>query len=79
MDWKQKIFEIQATGLSQTQVAERLNRSQAWVSAAASGKYLDVRWADGQAILKLHAEVCSSAQPSEPDAEPAPAHLQQAA
>ena len=57
MDWKKLIAEIQATGLSQTAVADRLNRSQAWVSAAAAGKYLDVRWADGEAILKLHSEV----------------------
>ena len=57
MDWKLLIAQIRATGLSQVQIGERLGRSQAWVSAAASGKYLDLKWSEGEAIRALHAEV----------------------
>ena len=58
MDWKTLILEIQATGLSQAQVGELVGKSQAWVSATSKGIYNDVRWADGQALIHLHAERC---------------------
>lgn len=54
MDWKTLISEIQATGLSQSDVADRVGKSQAWVSAVAQGKYNDLKWADGQALIALH-------------------------
>lgn len=57
MDWAKMLQEIQRAGMSQTEIGERINRSQAWISAAASGKYQDVKWADGEALRKLHAEV----------------------
>lgn len=57
MDWKLLIAEIRAAGLSQVQIAARLGKSQAWVSAASSGKYIDLKWAEGQAIIALHAEI----------------------
>ncbi len=53
MDWQKIISDIQAFGLSQAEVAERIGKSQAWVSAAAQGKYIDLRWADGQALIAL--------------------------
>lgn len=53
MDWQKIISDIQAFGLSQAEVAERVGKSQAWVSAAAQGKYIDLRWADGQALIVL--------------------------
>ena len=56
MNWKNIIAAIQQTGLSQSQIAAQTGKSQAWVSAAACGKYSDLRWADGQALLKLHQE-----------------------
>lgn len=59
MNWMQLLQEIQGEGLSQEEIGDRIGRSQAWVSAASSGKYLDLRWADGEAIRKLHAKVCS--------------------
>jgi len=62
MDWAKLIQEIQQAGMSQTEIGERIGRSQAWISAAASGKYQDVRWADGQALRKLHAEVVGGQQ-----------------
>lgn len=65
MDWAKLIQEIQQAGISQTELGERIGRSQAWISAAASGKYQDVRWADGQALLAIHAEVCDDNQTKE--------------
>jgi len=53
MNWQTILSEIQAHGLSQMQVADRLDKSQAWVSAVSQGKYSDLRWADGQAMLAL--------------------------
>ena len=61
MDWKKLIADIQAKGFSQIAIADRLGRSQAWVSAASNGKYQDVSWKDGQGIISLHAEVCPAA------------------
>lgn len=60
MDWTLLIAQIRAVGLSQVQIGERLGKSQAWVSAAASGKYRDLKWAEGQAVVALHAEVCGT-------------------
>lgn len=58
MDWKKLLQEIRASGLSQIEIGERIcGRSQAWVSTAIAGKYKDLRWSDGEAIRKLHAEV----------------------
>lgn len=53
MNWQNIISEIQAFGLSQIEIGARINRSQAWTSAASQGKYQDVRWTDGQALLAL--------------------------
>lgn len=61
MNWQTILSNIQAHGLSQTQVAERLNKSQAWVSAVSQGKYSDLRWADGEAMLALLDELNKSA------------------
>lgn len=58
MDWKLLIAQIRAAGLSQVQIGERLGRSQAWVSAASSGKYKDLKWGEGQALITLHQQVC---------------------
>lgn len=59
MNWKTILSKIQSHGLSQMQVAERLGKSQAWVSAVSQGKYSDLRWADGQAMLALLEGLCS--------------------
>jgi hypothetical protein len=58
MDWKTLIAEIQARGLSQSEIGAELGKSQAWVSAVAAGKYGDLKWADGEALRKLHIERC---------------------
>ena len=57
MDWKSLITELQAAGLSQQEIGRRLKKSQAWVSAAAAGKYDDLKWSDGEALRVLHLEI----------------------
>lgn len=61
MNWKLLLSEIRAAGLSQIQIGERLGKSQAWVSAAMGGKYLDLKWGEGQAVIALHAEIVQGA------------------
>lgn len=56
MNWKTMISDIQASGLSQSQIAGKLGKSQAWVSAVAKGAYADLKWSDGESLLKLHEE-----------------------
>ena len=57
MNWQLLIAQLQGAGLSQVEIGQRLGKSQAWVSAAARGRYDDLRWADGQALIALHREV----------------------
>ncbi|MER2537659.1 MAG: hypothetical protein ABTQ26_00305 [Azonexus sp.] len=57
MNWQTIISEIQAKGLSQNDIGQKLGKSQAWVSAASQGKYEDLRWQDGQKLLALHREI----------------------
>lgn len=57
MNWQTLISEIQAQGVSQVVIGQRLGRSQAWVSAVAQGKYADLRWGDGKALLALFEEL----------------------
>lgn len=67
MDWQNIIAEILSAGLSQTDIGVRINRSQVWVSDLSSGRYADVKWRDGQALLALHRDVCRDTGPT-PDA-----------
>lgn len=60
MNWKTILSEIQAQGLSQAQIAARLDKSQAWVSAVSQSKYEDLRWQDGQNLIALHAELTTN-------------------
>ena len=55
MNWKTLITELQAVGLSQSAIGAELGKSQAWVCAVLAGQYADLKWSDGQALLKLHA------------------------
>lgn len=72
MNWKILIANLQAAGFSQTEIGRRLNKSQAWVSAAASGKYDDLKWSDGEALRLLHAEKVGTSTPApEPHQEAA--------
>mgnify|MGYP001766519404 CR=1 FL=1 len=56
MDWKTLISEIRATGMSQADIGLAIGKSQAWVADVAAGRYADLKWSDGEALLKLRAE-----------------------
>lgn len=56
MDWKTLIAELQAAGMSQAVIGAAVGKSQAWVSDAVAGRYDDLKWSDGEALRKLHAE-----------------------
>lgn len=56
MDWKTLISEIRTTDMSQADIGVALGKSQAWVADVAAGRYADLKWSDGEALLKLHAE-----------------------
>lgn len=60
MDWKTIIVELQDAGLSQTQIGERIGKSQAWVSAIATGTHDGLRWDDGTSLINLHNEFCKT-------------------
>lgn len=62
MDWKTLISEIQASGLSQVEIGDRVGKSQAWVSAVTAGKYEDLKWKDGEALRAIHQEVCCASR-----------------
>lgn len=54
MDWKQTIADVQKrTGLTQTEIAERVNCGQATISGLANGKTRQPSYALGIAILSL--------------------------
>jgi hypothetical protein len=55
MDWKTLISEIQGAGLTQIEIGKALGKSQAWVADALKGRYDDLKWSDGQALIALHA------------------------
>lgn len=69
MDWQRLVQEIQATGLSQAQVGAAIGRSQAWVADVLSGRYDDLKWRDGEALRRLHAEKVSAGEvvPAHPE------------
>ncbi|MRR49350.1 MAG: hypothetical protein EG825_00300 [Rhodocyclaceae bacterium] len=58
MDWKKLIEEIQLRGLSQAEIGKELGRSQAWVADVVRGRYDDLKWSDGQALIALHRREC---------------------
>lgn len=58
MDWKTLIAKLQASGLTQTQIGDALDKSQAWVADVAAGRYGDLKWADGNALIALHKSHC---------------------
>ena len=55
MNWKSIIEELQTAGFSQTEIADYVGKSQAWVSLIAQGKMADVRYSDGAKLLSMRA------------------------
>lgn len=52
------VKDLLTSGLTQQALGDLLGKSQAWVGAVLAGKYSDIKWADGEALRKLHAERC---------------------
>lgn len=50
--------------MSQAAIGEALGKSQAWVSAVLKGQYDDLKWSDGEALRKLHAEKVGAGDPA---------------
>lgn len=65
MNWKSLIEDLQRGGLSQAAIGAQLGKSQGWVCAVLGGKYQDLTWSDGEALIQLHTERCPVAQPQE--------------
>lgn len=47
--------------MSQVEIGIAVGKSQGWVSSVYSGKYVDIRWCDGEALLRLHAQKLGAA------------------
>ena len=45
--------ELIDSGLTQSQIAQSLGKSQAWVSAVLRGEFGDIKWADGVKLREL--------------------------
>lgn len=54
MDWKNTIAELQATGLTQEQIARSVGVGQSTVAALLSGSQKDMKWANGERLRVLH-------------------------
>lgn len=54
MNWQNIIHDLLAAGYTQREIGESVGRGQSWVADVAAGRYDDLKWADGQALLRLH-------------------------
>lgn len=56
MNWHILITDLQTAGMTQKAIGAALGKSQIWVSDVLHGRYDDLKWGDGEALRKLHAE-----------------------
>lgn len=49
--------EIIRSGLTQTEIAQLLGKSQSWVSKVLNGEYADLTYGDGQSLRRLHVKI----------------------
>ena len=54
MNWKLIITELQASGLTQAQIADKCGCSQAAVSSILGGQIVEPKYAIGMALVALH-------------------------
>lgn len=54
MNWQKLVLELIEAGLTQKEIGEKVGRGQSWVADVAAGKYDDLKWADGQKLIRLH-------------------------
>lgn len=57
MNWKTVIAELQSLGATQAEIAERIGKTQGWVSSVANEKIGDLRYSDGNELLMLLKEL----------------------
>ena len=60
MNWKNIIAELQSLGVTQAEIAERIGKTQGWVSSVANEKIGDLRYSDGNELLVLLEELRSA-------------------
>lgn len=55
MDWKNLISDLQSIGWTQARIAKAMgDKPQSWVADIRKGRYRDLKWADGERLIKLH-------------------------
>lgn len=65
MDWKNMIRELMESGVTQLQMAARLQVSQGTISDLYTGRTATPNWTTGEALRKLHQETILGATPPE--------------
>lgn len=64
MDWKNIISDLQAIGWTQAKIAEAMGgKAQSWVADIVRGRYDDLKWGDGQRLIKIHRREMRRAMP----------------
>ena len=58
MDWAKVITELEASGLTQSEIALRCGTSQPYISQLKGGKRKQVGYDTGSAMRALHEERC---------------------
>ncbi|WP_180188254.1 hypothetical protein [Achromobacter insuavis] len=57
MEWNLLISDLLARGWTQTQIAAEFSKPQSWVSDIRRGRYRDLKWSDGDKLIRLHKQV----------------------
>lgn len=74
MNWKQIIFDLRESGLTQVEIASRANVAQSAISELSSGKTTEPRFSTGQRLQKLHRSVMRRKVRSEPHPQQEASH-----
>jgi transcriptional regulator with XRE-family HTH domain len=64
MDWVSIIAELRNVGLSQTEIARRMNASRPYVSLIASGARRRLSYEHGTALMQLYTERIAGQEPA---------------
>ncbi|OZI56760.1 hypothetical protein CAL20_15280 [Bordetella genomosp. 4] len=55
MNWANLISDMQTWGWTQARIAAALGgKPQSWVADILKGRYRDLKWSDGQRLIRLH-------------------------
>lgn len=58
MNWKTIIQELNDSGFTQRDIADRCNTSQSYISTLYNGQRKSPNWHLGDQLIRLHHEVC---------------------